>query len=223
MGYLSVNLQVLDKPIVIVGGGSVAQRKAGAVLHAGAGLTVISPTLTFELQQLQDNGAFSHLHREYRDGDLQGAFMVIAATNRRDVNRAVAAEAGRLGILVEITDAPGEGNVTSPAVFRQGDLTIAISTNNRAPALAARVRNEIAEIFGPEYAKTVAIMGAVREKLLTDDGASTYNKQVLRDLAEQLPPLIASGAGKEIDALLQHRLGPGYSLASLQPALEDPQ
>ncbi|HZV81244.1 MAG TPA: bifunctional precorrin-2 dehydrogenase/sirohydrochlorin ferrochelatase [Geobacteraceae bacterium] len=223
MGYLSVNLQVQDKPIIIVGGGSVAGRKAGAILHAGARLTIISPTITFELQKLRDNGAISHVHREYRTGDITGAFMVIAATNRRDVNRALAEEAGRLGILAEITDAPAEGNVTSPAVFRQGDFSIAISTNNRAPALAARVRNEIADIFGPEYAKTVTIMGAVREKLLTDGNGSTYNKQVLRDLAEQLPLLIASGAGTEIDALLQRRLGPGYSLASLEPALEDPQ
>ncbi len=223
MGYLSVNLQVHGKPIIIVGGGSVAQRKAGAILHAGAGLTVISPTLTFELQRLRDSGTISHLHREFRPGDLVGAFLVIAATNLRDVNRAVADEAARLGILAEITDAPREGNVTSPAVFRQGDLSIAISTNNKAPALAARVRNEIAGIFGSEYAKTVAIMGAVREKLLTDDGGSTYNKQVLRDLAEQLPPLIASGAGTEIDALLQRHLGPGFSLASLEPVLEDPQ
>ena len=223
MGYLSVNLQVQDKPIIIVGGGSVAQRKAGAILHAGARLTIISPTITFDLQKLRDSGAVSHLHREYRTGDINDAFMVIAATNRREVNRAVAEEAGRLGILAEITDAPTEGNVTSPAVFRQGDLSIAISTNNRAPALAARIRNEIADIFGPEYAKTAAIMGAIREKLLTDDGGSTYNKQVLRDLAEQLPLLIASGADTEIDALLQRRLGPGYSLASLEPALEDPQ
>lgn len=223
MGYLTVNLQVQDKPIIIVGGGSVARRKAGAILHAGARVTIISPTITFELQQLRDSGVITHLQREYRSGDLQGAFMVIAATNRREINRAVAGEAVRLGILAEIADAHGEGNVTSPAVFRQGDLAIAVSTNNRAPALAALVRNEIAEMFGPEYAKTVAIMGAVREKLLTDDGGNTYNKQVLRDLAEQLPRMIASGADMEIDELLQRRLGPGYSLAFLEPALEGPK
>jgi precorrin-2 dehydrogenase/sirohydrochlorin ferrochelatase len=223
MGYLSFNLSVQDKLIVIVGGGSVTQRKATNIILAEAKLTVISPTLVPELQALADSGVISHVPREYRPGDLRGAFMVIAATNNRDVNRAVGEDARGLGILAEICDAPEEGNVTSPAYFRQGDLSIAVSTNNRAPALAARVKNEIAEIFGPEYARTVVIMGAVREKLLTDDRGSTYNKQVLRELAEQLPHLIASGAGTEIDALLQRRLGPGYSLASLEPALEDPQ
>ena len=222
MGYLSFNLQIQDKPIVIIGGGSVAQRKTATILPAGARLTVISPTITVGLKKLRDSGAISHLQREYRTGDLDGAFMAIAATNRRDVNRAVAEEAGRLGILVEITDNPTAGNVTSPALVRQGDLSIAISTNNRAPALSAVIKKELTEIFGPEYAQTVRILGTVREKLLTVEGGSTYNRQVLCELAEQLPRLIASGAGTEIDALLQRRLGPGYSLASLEPALEDP-
>jgi len=223
MGYLSFNLQIQDKRIVIIGGGSVAQRKAVTILPAGAKLAIISPTITFELQKLRDSGAISHLQREYAPGDLAGAFMAIAATNNRGVNLTVAEEANRLGILVEITDNPAAGNVTSPALVRQGDLSIAISTNNRAPALSAVIRKELTEIFGPEYAQTVRILGAIREKLLTDEGGSTYNRQVLCELAEQLPHLIASGAGAEIDALLQRRLGPGYTLASIEPALEDPQ
>lgn len=222
MGYLSLNLQVQEKLIVIVGGGAVARRKIETILPAGARLTVVSPSLSPELHRLADSGAISHLRREYQTGDLQGAFMVIAATDNRDVNREVAAEADSLGILAEISDAPREGSVTSPAVLRRGDFAIAVSTNNKAPALAARVKEELGRLFGPEYAQTVAIMGAIREKLLTDGCGSTYNKRVLRELAEQLPHLIASGAGTEIDALLQRRLGPGYSLASLEPALEDP-
>jgi len=223
MGYLSFNLQIQGKRIVIIGGGSVAQRKAITILPAGARLTVISPTITFELQKLRDSGAIEHIHREYAPGDLAGAFMAIAATNSKGVNLAVAEEANMLGILVEITDNHAAGNVTSPALLKQGDLSIAISTNNRAPALSAAIKKELAKSFGPEYAQTVRILGALREKLLTDDRGSTYNIQVLRDLAEQLPYLIASGADTEIDALLQRRLGPGYSLASLEPALEDPQ
>jgi precorrin-2 dehydrogenase/sirohydrochlorin ferrochelatase len=222
MGYLSFNLQIQGKHIVIIGGGSVAQRKTVTILPAGARLTLISPTITVELQKLRDSGAIRHLQRDYRPGDLDGAFMAIAATNRRDVNLAVAEEAGRLGILVEITDNPTAGNVTSPALVKRGDLSIAISTNNKAPALSAVIKKKLTEIFGPEYAQTVRILGAVREKLLTVEGGSTYNRQVLCELAEQLPHLIASGAGTEIDALLQRRLGPGYSLASLEPALEDP-
>lgn len=222
MGYASFNLEVGGREIIVIGGGSVAERKVLTILPAGARVRIISPTLTYELQRLRDSGAISHVHRGYCSGDLQGAFMAIAATNRREINREVGREAKGLGILAEISDAPEEGNVTSPALFRQGDITIAVSTNNRAPALAARIRREIANLFGPEYARAAVIMGAIREKLLTDDGGSTYNKRVLRDLAENLPPLIASGDDKEIDSFLQSRLGPGFSLASFIPAVEDP-
>jgi len=223
MGYLSFNLQLQDKQVVIIGGGTVAQRKTATILPAGARLTVISPDVTDALRQLVDNDAITHIPREYRPGDLESAFLAIAATSNRDVNRAVADEADRLGILIEVVDSPASGNITSPAIFKQGNLCIAISTNNRAPALSAAIRRKLAGIFGPEYAQTVCILGAVREKLLTDEGGSTYNRQVLCELAEQLPHLIASGAGTEIDALLQHHLGPGYTLASIEPALEDPQ
>ncbi|NVO00547.1 MAG: bifunctional precorrin-2 dehydrogenase/sirohydrochlorin ferrochelatase [Geobacteraceae bacterium] len=213
MGYLSLNIQMNGKLIIIVGGGKVAERKVSNILPSGAKLTVISPTLTFELQQLRDNGAISHLPQKYSSGDLNGAFMVIAATNDRETNRLVADEAINLSILAEITDSPSSGNVTSPAVIRQGDLTIAISTNNRAPSLAAAIKNELIPLFGDEYAKSINLLGAVREKLLTDRGGSTYNKQVLSDMSEKLPALFASNATEEIEKLLHKHLGEDFRLS----------
>jgi len=223
MGYLSFNLQIEGKPIMVIGGGTVAERKVANILVAGAELTVISPTVTYELQRLRDEGSIRHLPRKFQPGDLAGAFMVIAATNDRDANRTVAAEAAALGVLAEITDNPAAGNVTSPAIIRQGDLSIAISTNNLAPALSAAIKKELAPLFGPEYAKCVRLLGAVREKLLTEGAASTYNKQVLRDLADKLPALFASGADGEIDKLLQKNLGADCDLASFEPATGDNQ
>jgi precorrin-2 dehydrogenase/sirohydrochlorin ferrochelatase len=220
MGYLSFNLQLQGRPIIIVGGGSVARRKTMNILPAGADLTIISPTLNYELQQLRDGGQIRHLPRGFQPGDLAGAFLVIAATNDREVNRAVAEEARSLGVLAEITDDPGAGTVTSPAVIRQGDLSVAISTNNRAPALAAVLKKELAAVVGPEYARAVQVIGAIREKLLTRKAPPSYNKQVLSDLAEQLPPLLASGADAEIDSLLRQRLGADFSMASLDADLE---
>jgi precorrin-2 dehydrogenase/sirohydrochlorin ferrochelatase len=216
MGYLSFNLQIEGKAIIVIGGGGVAERKVTSILVAGAELTVISPTVTYELQRLREAGKIRHLARRYQPGDLAAAFMVIAATNDREVNRAVAAEAASLGILAEITDNPSAGNVTSPAMIRQGDLSIAISTNNQAPSLAAAIKKELKPLFGPEYAKSVHLLGLIREKLLTEGTASTYNKQVLGDLAEQLPALFASGAVNEIDKLLQKHLGVDCNLASFE-------
>jgi len=223
MGYLSFNLQLEGKSIIVVGGGRVAERKISTIAPSGALLTVISPTITFELQKLRDCGAISHLPRKYQPGDLTGAFIVIAATSDRETNSSIAADASGLGILAEITDNPAAGNVTSPATIRQGDLSIAISTNNLAPALSAAIKRELAPLFGPEYAKSVRLLGSVREKLLTDGGGSTYNKRVLSDLAEKLPALFASGASGEIDKLLQKHLGQGCRLSAFESGIGDNQ
>lgn len=223
MGYLSFNLQLENKPIVIIGGGTVAQRKTGNIMPAGARLTIISPTITFELQRLRETGAIRHIPRSFEPGDLAGAFMAIAATNDRAVNQFVAEEARSMGILAEIVDNPATGNVTSPAVHRQGDFSIAISTNNKAPALSAVIKRELAALFGSEYALTVRLLGDIREKLLTEGTAGTYNKQVLSELAQLLPPLFAAGAEAEIVELLQQKLGAGYSLALIEAILEDSQ
>jgi precorrin-2 dehydrogenase/sirohydrochlorin ferrochelatase len=223
MGYLSFNIQIEGKSIVVVGGGRVAERKVATILPAGAQLTVISPTLTFELQRLRDSGLINHIPRKFQAGDLREAFMAIAATSDRETNCAVADEAGGLGILAEITDNPSAGNITSPAIIRQGDLSIAISTNNLAPTLAAAIKRELIPLFGPEYAQSLRLLGFVREKLLTDGGGSTYNKQVLNELAESLPPLFASGAVDEIDRLLQKHLGQSYGLSTCATEIEDNQ
>jgi precorrin-2 dehydrogenase/sirohydrochlorin ferrochelatase len=223
MGYLSLNIQIEGKSIVLVGGGRVAERKITSILPAGAVLTVISPTLTFELQKLRDSGTITHLPRKYKPGDLDEAFMAIAATDDRETNSTIAADAGKLGILAEITDNPASGNITSPAILRQGDLTIAISTNNLAPALASAVKRELVPLFGPEYAKSLKLLGIVREKLLTDGRGSTYNKQVLSELAEKLPPLFASAADEEIYKLLRKHLGEACTLSTFAAVIGDNQ
>lgn len=223
MGYLSFNIQIAGKSIVVIGGGRVAERKVSNILPAGALLTVISPTLTFELRKLPDSGMINHLSREYQSGDLRNAFMAIAATNDRGINRAVAAEAMELGILAEITDDPAAGNVTSPAIIRQGDLSIAISTNNLAPALAAAIKRELTPLFGGEYEKSLRLLGIVREKLLTDGGGSTYNKQVLSEMAEKLPALYTSNAYGEIDKLLKKHLGQQHNISAFDSEPGDNQ
>lgn len=214
MGYLSLNIHAAGKVIVVVGGGRVAERKVSHILPAGGLVTVVSPKLTFELHKLRDGGMIRHLAREYQAGDLRDAFMVIAATDDRETNRAVADEARELGVLAEITDKPASGTVTSPAVIRQGDLSIAISTNNLAPALAAALKRELTPLFGSEYAKTLRLMGAVREKLLTDGKGSPYNKEILNELAEKLPALYASNAYGEIDTLLQKFFGQHHTMSA---------
>lgn len=216
MRYFPVNFDLRGKAAVIVGGGAVAARKCQALLAAGARVTVIAPTLTAPLRELAENGRMKHLARKYVEGDLAGAFLVFAATDSRPVNRAVAKEAKLNGIPADITDAPELGDFTSPAVISREDLLITISTGGESPALARKIRIELEERYGPEYAGLIKILGKVREKLLTENANNPYNNRILNQLVEHFPPdLLKKSSATEIDHLLLKVCGPGFSLAEL--------
>ncbi|MFQ6000852.1 MAG: bifunctional precorrin-2 dehydrogenase/sirohydrochlorin ferrochelatase [Anaerolineae bacterium] len=161
--YLSQLHRVL---CVVVGGGEVAERKVSSLLEAQAKVQVISPTLTKGLRQLAARGAIDHLARAYRDGDLEGAFLAIAATDDPVTNRAIFQEAEARKILVNVVDEPSLCNFLVPAVVRRGSLIIGISTEGRSPALAARVRQRLESLFGPEYASLLDILGDLREWII---------------------------------------------------------
>jgi len=216
MRYFPINLNVRGKPAVIIGGGAVAARKCIALLAAGARVTIIAPTLSDSLQKLAEHGQVTHLAREYTDGDLANACLVFAATDSRMVNRSVAKEAKKCGILSDIADAPEMSDFTSPAVINRGDLLITIATGGECPALARVVRIELEKSYGPEYAELIEILGKVREKLLTEKANNPYNKRILNELVEQdLPALLKKRSSAEIDHLLLKLCGPGFSLAEL--------
>lgn len=218
-----VNLNLRDCRAVIVGGGSVAARKCLLLLDAGARITVIAPRLDPLLEELAAEEKIACHSRPYATGDLAGAILAFAATNDPAVNRTVGEDAKALGILVDITSAPEHGSFTTPAAFRRGDLLITVATGGESPALARRIRDELAQQFGPEYAKTLAILGAVREKLLTVRNNRTYNRTILRALADtDLPGLVRRGEYEAIDRLLMTHAGPGFTLAALGMRPEDP-
>lgn len=216
MRFFPINLDIRDRPIVVVGGGAVAARKCFALLDAGARVTVIAPDLDGRLRSLRENGLIGHLAREFARGDLAGAFLAFAATDSAAVNRAVAEEAKAGGILSDIADAPELGAFTLPALVRRGELLIAVSTGGKSPALARRIRQELETLYGPEYGTALELLGAVREKLLTEKGNSPYNKQLLNELVDHdLPALLKNHSTAEIDHLLTKLFGPGSTLAGL--------
>lgn len=205
-----------------MGGGCVALRKCLRLLDAGAGVTVIAPQLDDRLKAMRDNGRISHVAREFARGDLEGAFLAFAATDSAAVNSAVAEEAKARGILADIADAPELGAFTLPAVARRGDLQIAVSTGGKSPALARRLREELEARYGPEYETALNLLGAVREKLLTDKGNSAYNKKLFNELVgHDLPTLIKNHSTAEIDRLLTGLFGPGFTLAELGAGEKD--
>jgi precorrin-2 dehydrogenase / sirohydrochlorin ferrochelatase len=216
MRYFPINIDIRDKPVIVVGGGSVAARKCLSLIAAGARVTVIAPTLAPPLRELAEEEQLSHLPREYKAGDLAGSFLVFAATNSRQVNRAVAGEAKDRGIMANIADSPDLCTFTSPAAICRDELLITVSTGGSSPVLAGKIREELEACYGPEYGELIKILGRVREKLLTEKVNSQYNKKVLHSLVdEELPALIKRSAFTEIDHLLRKLCGPGFTLAEL--------
>jgi len=191
----------------------VAQRKVEALLEASAGqVVVISPRLTHKLESLLQAKRIEHRPRGYQRGDLEGAFVVIAATDDPDVNEAVWQEAHERSLLINVVDDPLRCNFFVPSVVRQGDLTISICTGGQDPALSARLRRELEPRFGREYAAFLDIAGALRERVgkelagrarsrfwyaLTDSGILTLLKEGKRREAERLAnDILASHALK---------------------------
>jgi len=147
----------------------VAQRKVESLLEAGAGrVVVIGPRLTRKLRALLQAKRIEHRPRSYQQGDLEGAFVVIAATDDPDVNREVWQEAQERRLLINVVDDPQRCNFFVPSVVRRGDLTISICTGGQDPALSARLRKELEPRFGREYATFLEIAGALRDRVGRD-------------------------------------------------------
>jgi len=136
----------------------VAARKARKLLEAGAEVVVVSPEVGSDLG---DTG-IEVRERPYEYGDLEGADLVFAATDRREVNAAVAREAKERGVRVNVADRPAEGDFAVPSTLRRGGLQVAVSTGGASPTLARRIRGELEEVFGPEWAGVVEELEAVR-------------------------------------------------------------
>jgi len=151
-------LDLSGRRCVVVGGGEVASRKARKLWQARAEVVVISPEVKPELESVA-----AEVHRRpYEAGDLEGAYLAFVATDARDVNAAVVEEAKERGIPVNVADRPSEGDFALPSVLRRGRLQVAVSTGGASPTLARRIKGELEEAFGPEWAGIVEELRAAR-------------------------------------------------------------
>jgi len=223
MNLFPINLDIRGRKAVIVGGGSVGQRKCRSLLDAEVAVTVIALDATTELRSLADQGLITLLLRAWQPGDLDGACLVFATANDRGVNHLVTEEAKRLGIPVCVADKPEEGTFTSPSVVRRGDLLLTVSTGGRSPALARRIREDLEDRYGPEYAAIVTCCGAFREKLLTEQGESAYNKQLFNELLDRfLPRIPSTDDADDRTRLVRELLGSDDSPERLAEDTEEP-
>jgi precorrin-2 dehydrogenase / sirohydrochlorin ferrochelatase len=164
-GYYPLFLNVKNKKCVIVGGGQVALRKAKALLDFGAEVLVVSPDLCPDLSTLAKTGAINTLHREYIKGDLSGAVIIIAATDSEEVNSQVSEDARQERIPVNVVDDAAISDFIAPAYFRRGDITIAISSSGKSPALARKIRTRLEKEYGSDYAELAALLDEIRTEI----------------------------------------------------------
>ncbi|MCW5205315.1 bifunctional precorrin-2 dehydrogenase/sirohydrochlorin ferrochelatase [Desulfobulbus sp. F5] len=212
--FLSISGQLC----VVIGGGRVAERKILSLLEAEAHVRVISPQLTDVLTALAAEGRIDWLPRCFQSGDLAEALLVFAATDSRYVNEAVARAAAAGGQLVNIADAPELCNFQVPAVVRQGDLSIAVSTNGKSPALAARIRKQIEADYGPEYAVLLELLGRIREQVLTGIADGVARRNLFENLLhEDILGWIRNGQGERLRSHLRTVLGPDANFDFSQP------
>jgi siroheme synthase-like protein len=155
-------LRLSGRPCLVVGGGDVALEKVEGLLACDGDVTVIAPEACDAVRELAEEGSIRWEQRRYERGDLEARFMAIAATNDTDVNIAVYDEAERRAMLVNVVDVPPLCNFILPAIVRTGPLAIAISTAGASPALAKRMKREIAESFGEPYARLAVLLNEAR-------------------------------------------------------------
>ncbi|MDW7773352.1 MAG: bifunctional precorrin-2 dehydrogenase/sirohydrochlorin ferrochelatase [Desulfobulbaceae bacterium] len=207
-----VFLNLTGRLCVVVGGGGVAERKVKGLLQEGAFVRVISPEVTVELAALAAEGKIDWRKKKYGSTDLDKAFLVFAATNHRQIQDVICRQSLENRQLINVADDPACCNFQVPATFRRGDLTLAISTGGKSPAVAAFIREKMEDEFGPEYAVLLDIMSDIRQKttLMGMDGLSQADRKKIykKILHNDIINWIKTGRLDELQNHLRNILGP---------------
>jgi len=211
--YYPIFLNLQGKKCVVVGGGKVALRKVTALLDCGADITVISPKPHAQILKLFKNKALQLVRRNYEPGDLRGAALSVAATHAKKINGKVAKEAKKDGIMVNVVDDAALSDFIIPSSFRRGDLSVAVSTSGRSPALAKKIRAKLEKTIGMEYANLVSLTAEIRSEIKRKGlRVSVKAWQESLDL-ESLILLLKAGRHDEAKATLLRKLKPTKKLS----------
>jgi precorrin-2 dehydrogenase/sirohydrochlorin ferrochelatase len=178
-------LKLAARPCVVVGAGTIAESKIESLLMAEASVIVIAPEALPRVQAWAESGEIRWLQREYCEGDLVGAFLVVAGTATAAVNRAVYAEASAAGILCNAVDDPPFCDYYFPSVVRRGELQIAISTAGESPALAQQLRKEIHAALPLDTGEWLMELGRLRREVTAVEPVGEERRLLLHELAQR--------------------------------------
>jgi precorrin-2 dehydrogenase/sirohydrochlorin ferrochelatase len=186
------------------------------LLQTGGQVTVISPTLTPQLQAWVADRAITVYERPYHAGDLTGFTLVFAATDDETLHEQIAAEAKEAGILLNVVDRPAVCSFIVPAIVSRGDLTVAVSTGGASPALAKKIRKSLEQSFGPEYDLALRLLARIRKQVESDGRSADQRQQLFTTLVDS--PLLDYLRERQLDklnALLKKTVGEDCTLEKL--------
>jgi len=193
---LFLNLEQV--PVLVIGGGSVAERKVRTLLRYGAKVHLVSPEVTRGLQRLVEARRITCRRRSFRPGDLDDARLAFCATSENDLHRKAVEEGKKRGVLMNVVDVPELCDFIVPSTLRRGDLTVAVSTGGTSPAFAKNIRRELEDYFGPEYGRFLKLLKGVRPQVLETLGDGRQRSRLFRELADsQILALLREGRTRE--------------------------
>ena len=201
MAYLPLLLDLGGLPVVAVGGGRIAERRVLLLLRGGSRVRLVAPAATPRLRSLARRGTIDWRPRSFRPGDLRGARLVIAATDRPGVNAAVAREARRRGLFVNRVDDAAGGSLMFPAMLARGPLMIAVTTSGESPVLARGLRDDLGRRYGAAHGAYVRLIGTIRRRILAVVASPAARERRFRRLL-RAPILKLLREGRTRDARL---------------------
>jgi len=178
-------LKLAARPCLVVGAGAIAESKIASLVEAEARVCVVAPEATAHVRGWQASKMLEWRRRPFEPTDLEGVFLVIAATSSTELHELIYKEATRRGVLCNVVDVPALCDFYYPSVVQRGALQIAISTAGQSPALAQRLRKQLEDQFGPEYEEWLVQLGDARDKLRSTNADSEEQKRLLHEDASE--------------------------------------
>ena len=195
----------------VIGGGRIAEDKVRKLLEHGAVVRLVSPQVTSELARMVAEGAIvDHRQRTYRPEDLEGCFLVIAATNLEPINRMVWQDAEARDLICNVVDAPSLCTFIVPSVVRRGELALAVSTGGASPVVAKHIRRQLDAMYGPEWGALIALLREMRDELKERHADMPGRREAVERLMQtDVVRLLAEGDEQGARELARRELGIG--------------
>lgn len=180
--YYPVFLDLKNRLCIVVGGGRVAERKTIILTRFGARVKVIAPSFTKRILNLEKKGKIELVKRGYKKEDLKGAFIVFAATDKKDINREIKKDANEMGILTNVVDDPEFCDFIVPSIIKRGPVTVAISTSGTLPMFAKMLKEKIGQVLTKDHIKYVKLIGSLRKIIINEVNDTKKRKKIINEI-----------------------------------------